>query len=78
MKSIEYHVKTKDYFIENVHSKITLISHLLGHARDLVTSVESEEDNYRRMKIEDIIKEEETTMLTDKKEPSMITNDKQV
>jgi hypothetical protein len=40
--------------------------------------VESEEDNYRRMKIEDIIKEEETTMLTDKKEPSMITNDKQV
>jgi hypothetical protein len=77
MKSIEYHVKTKDYFIENVHSKITLISHLLGHARDLVTSVKSEEENYKIRKIEDII-EEETTMRVDKKESQRITNDKKV
>jgi hypothetical protein len=76
MKDTEYHVKTKDYFIKNVNSNITLISHLLRHARDLVTSMESEEDNYKRRNVEGIIKEEETTMLIDKKEAPMITNDK--
>lgn len=41
-------------------------------------NMESEEENYKRRKIEDIIKEEETTMLIGKKEPPMITNDTQV
>jgi hypothetical protein len=37
--------------------------------------LESEEENYKIRKIEDITKVEETTMLIDKKEPPMITND---